>query len=283
MRKLVHVPGGLLPPLFVWFFGWTGAAAIALFLLAYLFVGWDAGRRGTRLPIIWAGIRQTRRATEAGPLTAVEFLVAAVVIGLLFPLPYFFAAMALLGVGDGAAALIGGRWGHRKLPWNPHKSWAGLGAGILLGTPASIGFGILGGQMQAAGYARVSNFAGPIPTWPVLPFLLLGFLAVLLLSRLVVEMGGPRYAHASGTDVVIAFSAALAPALAFLFLAPLTLTGPLLPPWGGHSNLVKGLLVAVPLLVMFAESLLRRHDNLWIPGLSAALSYLIVGLGARLG
>jgi uncharacterized protein (TIGR00297 family) len=43
------------------------------------------------------------------------------------------AGWGLLAFGDGAASLVGGAWGRRRLPWNPAKSWAGTTAFWLLG------------------------------------------------------------------------------------------------------------------------------------------------------
>lgn len=51
------------------------------------------------------------------------------------------AGWLLLAVGDGAATIVGRRWGKHKLPWNPEKSWAGSLAYCLAGTVAV--FGIL--------------------------------------------------------------------------------------------------------------------------------------------
>ncbi len=56
--------------------------------------------------------------------------------------------LMLLCGGDGLADLVGRRWGHRKLPWSPRKSWAG-----------SLGF-ILGGSAAAALVLAVYTWAG---------------------------------------------------------------------------------------------------------------------------
>lgn len=44
------------------------------------------------------------------------------------------AVWANLAVGDSLSNIVGRRWGHAKLPWNPVKSWAGLIAFWLAGT-----------------------------------------------------------------------------------------------------------------------------------------------------
>jgi len=279
VRKLMHVPGGLAPPLVVLVFGWTGAVALNVFLLAYFFVGWDLSRRGIRLPLLWALIVRTRRDDEREPLAAAEFQIALLALGLLFPLPYFFAAIALLGVGDGFASLAGQLLPRRPLPWNPRKTWAGLLVGTILGTAAYVAFAIIGGLMQARGYAHVSTLTGSSPTWVVLAFLPVGFLVLHGVTRLVVRAGwAERHANAHPRAIAAAFGIALAPTMAVLLVAPLVLGGPLLPTQGGHAPIVQAALVAVPVLVMFVESFLRRHDNLWVPILAATGAYALVGI-----
>jgi dolichol kinase len=279
VRKLLRIPGGLAPPVVVLVFGWTGAVAINIFLLAYFFTGWDLSRRGFRLPLLWALITRTRREHEPEPIAAAEFQVALLVLGVLFPLPYFFAAVALLGVGDGLASIAGQLLRGPRLPWNPRKTWAGLLVGAGAGTAAYVAFAITGGLMQAEGYARGSTLTGTPPTWWVLAFLPAGFLLLHAGARLAVRAGwATRHANAPPHVVVAAFAVALAPAVAFLLVGPLVLDGPILPTLGGHSGLVRAALVAVPVVVMVVESFLRRHDNLWVPGLTAAGAYVLVGV-----
>ena len=43
------------------------------------------------------------------------------------------AAWGLLAFGDGLATVVGTRFGRRKLPWNPDKSWAGSAAYLVAG------------------------------------------------------------------------------------------------------------------------------------------------------
>lgn len=48
------------------------------------------------------------------------------------------AGWGVLAFGDGFASLLGGRWGrHASLPWNPAKSWLGLGSFVAGGTCAA--------------------------------------------------------------------------------------------------------------------------------------------------
>ncbi len=279
-RKAFHIAAGITPPLWIVAFGWTGAGAIALFLMAYTAVAWDLSRRGVRLPILWHILRMTLRKGETAPVSALEFLAAIVLLGLLFPLPYFLGAIALLGVGDGAAALVGMRWGRHKLPWNPDKSWEGLAAGVAFGVPAFVGFGVIGGFLQRDGWAHVSSLQGLHPSWPAVALFLGGFPLLHVAARGWVAAGwGPRAANAPFKAVLAAFSVALAPALAWTLAAPIFLSGPILPTQGGHGPGTQAALLVVPVVAMLAESVARRHDNLLVPTTACVLAYLVVALG----
>lgn len=277
VRKAIHVPAGLAPAAFVWSFGWVGSCAIALFVLAYVVVGLDAHRRGLRLPIIGGGIDLTWSGGEGGPRGGLQFLGGILVLGLLFPLPYFLPAIALLGAGDGAAALAGTAWGRHRLPWNRKKSWEGLAAGILVGTPVAILFAVLGSRLDPQSHAL--PVASPSV---VVGFILAAYAAATLSLRVLVRAGlAPRSSNAPPAQVLAALAVSLAPAVAFLLTVPAWLEGPLLPLAGGHGRL-GFLLPWIPILVMFVESAINRNDNLWVPGLYAALSYVVAFLGNRL-
>lgn len=281
MRKLLHIPGGFAPPVAVALFGWSGATAVAVFLLAYLLVAWDLGRRGRFLPIAWALVRVTEREHEPEPIAATEFLVATLMLGLLFPLPYFFAAIALMGVGDGIAGIVGQTARVRNLPWNPGKTWAGLIAGAAAGTAAYVAFAIVGGQMQSAGFAAGRRLLEENPLWTVPAVLGGAFLALHAVAWTCSRMGWTeRRSNASPAIVAMAFFVALAPTVAILAVAPMFLDGPLLPTLGGHGPLGRGLLILAPIVGMLVESAVRRHDNLWVPVSSCVFAYgLVYALG----
>lgn len=59
---------------------------------------------------------------------------------LLYPLNIAAAAWALLALGDGASTYFGKRYGRKKLPWSPQKSYVGSLAFLLAATPASAFF-----------------------------------------------------------------------------------------------------------------------------------------------
>ncbi|MGH9380646.1 MAG: DUF92 domain-containing protein [Thermoanaerobaculia bacterium] len=91
----------------------------------------------------WLGSR-LRRPGETGFLWGPTAYAAAVAVLLVvfWHVPDVAAAgWLLLAVGDGAATVVGRRWGERKLPWNPDKSWAGSLAYWVAGAAAV--FGIL--------------------------------------------------------------------------------------------------------------------------------------------
>lgn len=106
---------------------------LALVLAALLFNAFVLPR--------WLG-RHLRRPSETGFLWGPTAYAAAVAMLLVvfWRAPDVAAACwLLLAVGDGAATVVGRRWGKRKLPWNPDKSWAGsvaywiAGAAVVLG------------------------------------------------------------------------------------------------------------------------------------------------------
>ncbi len=67
--------------------------------------------------------------------------------------PAAVAALMMLCGGDGLADIVGRRWGRVKLPWNPHKSWAGSAA-------FALGGGLLT-WLVAAAYVAAGVWPGP--------------------------------------------------------------------------------------------------------------------------
>lgn len=92
----------------------------------------------------WRAVRRAEDAGDAGRLTAIAGYAAGVLLTL-FCFPdrpeCGFAVLAVLAFGDGSATLFGkltaGTSLYARLPWNPAKSWAGLGAFLLCGTTAA--------------------------------------------------------------------------------------------------------------------------------------------------
>lgn len=283
LRKLLHAGGGFLPPVFVLAFGWSGAVAIAIFLLAYFALAWQSLRAGRLVPIAAAFIHRTSRNGSDAAEAAFEFLLAILVLGLLLPLPYFFASIALLGVGDTAASIVGRRWGRKRLPWNPQKSWVGLLAGLLFGIPAYVAFAIIGGQMMSAGWQEAQGIFGSPPSWLALAFIIVAFTLLHGVAAWGAKAGTwPRHANVKASQTLLHFLIAFTAAAAYLLLMPGTIAGPLLPTQGGHGSTLRGLLILAPVAGMLAETFCRRHDNLVVPGVAAGVAYGLVALANRL-
>lgn len=103
---------------------------LALVLVALLFNAFVLPR--------WFGGR-LRRPGERGVFWGPTWyaLSVALLLVMFWRLPDLAAAgWLLLAVGDGAATIVGRRWGKRKLPWNHVKSWAGSLAYWFMGSAA---------------------------------------------------------------------------------------------------------------------------------------------------
>lgn len=269
VRKAVHVPAGLVPAVFVVLFGYLGSVALAAYLAAYLGLGGVlAVRLHVRLPIVYAGIASTWRGHERFPVAAFEFLVAILVVGVVFPLPVFLAAVALLGVGDGAAAVVGLRWGTRPLPWNPRKTWQGLWAGMLLGAPAAAVMFVAGARVERM-LAGGTLLAGD-GTVNLALFAAVGTAGVFFGARAACRLGlATRHATAGVHETLMVVAAAALPALVVLRGPPGWFHAPIFT-WDVPVAVGVGLVLTVAPWVMLLESRLRRHDNIILPLAAAA-------------
>lgn len=147
-RKAIHL-GALLLPLGILVLGRT----VALWILAPLAVcavGLDLARQ--RIPAVhrviekaFASImRPEEQPPFGGPLVlngAVWMCLSAFACALLFPEPIAAAALAMLMVGDGAAAVVGRRYGRHRYPFSP-KSLEGtlafLATALLTAWPLTV-------------------------------------------------------------------------------------------------------------------------------------------------
>jgi dolichol kinase len=267
-RKLIHMLGGLGPPVAVVLFGWSGSVSILLFLLTYIVLGGALNLRGIRLPVIASLIENTQRHTERFPVTAVEFLSAVLVIGLLAPAAWFFPAIGVLAFGDGLAGLIGTHYGRHKLPWNPRKSWEGLGAGSVGGAAGVVLLAYVGDRVDRAGF-----YAEPLlgAHWlaPSL-FIVLAFALIVsghayMTKRAAYDLD--RQAPRRFT-LGAALTGLLLAAIPLVLVAVGTLeNGPVLgsSQAGAFSLGVATYGVAAAGITMVLETALRRHDNLTLP------------------
>lgn len=269
VRKLVHIPGGLLPPAFVLLFGYRGSVALAAMIVTYLGLGGMlAARWDRRLPIVYAGILSTRRPDERFPAAAFQFVVAILVVGLVFPLPVFLAAIALLAVGDGMAAVAGRRWGRTPLRWNPRKTREGLVVGILAGAPVAALYAAAGFRVEAAAGAW-AFWRGPEAS--LVLFVALGVPAVLVLGQLVAKaLGVPVRTNTRPVEVALVLAAAVLPMVTVLRAAGGFFAAPLLT-WPVGPGLAAGLALAWAPAALLAEAHVNRNDNLIVPLVFAVL------------
>jgi phytol kinase len=134
-RKLIHIGTG---PLFVLCWLLFTAAPASRYLAALVPLLFTL-----QFVLIGLGIVKDEASVQAMSRTGDrrEILKGPVYYGLVFVVmtilywlesPIGMVALMLMCGGDGLADVIGRRFGHRKLPWNPGKSWAGS-LGMLVG------------------------------------------------------------------------------------------------------------------------------------------------------
>lgn len=135
-RKIIHIGTG---PLFVlcWLFYSEAPTARYFAALVPLAITLQFFAIGTELIKDAAAVQSMTRQGEPaeilrGPL---YYGIAFVVCTVLFwrNSPVGILALMLMCGGDGLADIVGRWFGHRKLPFNPNKSWAGSAA-MLLGS-----------------------------------------------------------------------------------------------------------------------------------------------------
>jgi uncharacterized protein (TIGR00297 family) len=129
-RKLVHIGVGAFA-LLLRYLTWPEAAVMAA---AALLFNWQV------LPRL--GGRALWRETEHGAGYPIGILlyplsVLALVLAFREELWMVAAVWGLLAVGDGTATIVGQAVGGPRLPWNPHKSWSGFAAFVVLGGVAA--------------------------------------------------------------------------------------------------------------------------------------------------
>ena len=132
-RKAIHVGGMLVP--FISIQSGTAAAASLVAALSVLYLASEYARlQGRTLPII-SRITElaVRRSTESGQKMVVKaplYLAIGVTASLLiFPDPVSYAAIAVVTLGDGAASIVGRRYGRHGIP-GTGKTAEGSAAGF---------------------------------------------------------------------------------------------------------------------------------------------------------
>lgn len=135
-RKAVHVGCGLIALSFRWL-SWEQALLLALAAFAF---------NALLLPLLGGHALHRPGEKERGYAPGIllyPLAVAGLVLafgpwkGLVVPA----MGWALLAFGDGAASLVGMRWGRTPLPWNARKSWEGTLAHVVFGGGAAAAIG----------------------------------------------------------------------------------------------------------------------------------------------
>ena len=156
-RKLVHASMGVFAlalPFLLW---WQAAlCALAAFLHNWLVLPRVVGHR----------MRSAREGASDRGVLLYPVVVGALILVFWRDLSLAALGWGLLAGGDAAAGVAGMKWGRRRLPWNPRKTWAGL-VGAFLGA-------LVGGEvLYLAFLTRVftvplsSTEVGPVWTWLV--------------------------------------------------------------------------------------------------------------------
>lgn len=173
-RKALHlgalvIPAGLLGlgrATALWILGPLAAVAVTLDVLrlrvsaVHRFIGWVFA------PIM----RPEEQPPFGGPVVingATWMCVTAALCALLFPTPIAAASLAMLMVGDGAAAVVGRRFGRTRYPFS-EKSLEGSLAFFTTGFVAAIPFGTVGdGALSVPVLAAGALTAAVVEALPV--------------------------------------------------------------------------------------------------------------------
>lgn len=168
-RKLIHIGTG---PLFVLCWNLFSAQPYAPWLAALVPLAITA-----QFALVGFGLIKDEAAVKAmtrsgdpreilrGPLYyGLVFVVCTVIFWRHSPIGIL--ALMLMCGGDGLADVVGRRWGHTKLPFNPGKSWAGSAAMFVGGLAFALGFvavfNILGNFQPALDLTRTAGVIAAI-------------------------------------------------------------------------------------------------------------------------
>jgi dolichol kinase len=134
-RKAIHV-ASVAVPLGVWFAPRPVAAGVlvAVAIVALTVEALRSRHRATRYQFLRRTRTMLRPRERRGITGATWMAVAYAAAVIVFPTPVAVVAMLYNGLGDAAAALVGRRWGRRRLPSG--KSWEGAAAALAVGFTA---------------------------------------------------------------------------------------------------------------------------------------------------
>lgn len=132
-RKLVHVGSSAFALLLRWFTWWQGAlCAVAALIFNALILPRIGGR----------GIYREADHQRGYPIGIILYPISvfAVILFCWNRLYIAAAAWAIMAWGDGFASIFGMKYGTKKIPWNPNRSYAGSVAFFILGGAAAVAF-----------------------------------------------------------------------------------------------------------------------------------------------
>jgi uncharacterized protein (TIGR00297 family) len=130
-RQLLHLVVGLFALLLPWL-TWPQAALLAAGAVAFNLIVLPR-----IAPRVFRDSDQSRRWSSG--IVLYPFAVLGLILVFRSQLHLAATAWAILAAGDGMATLVGVNVRSTRLPWNRHKSVAGLAAFILFGTAAALG------------------------------------------------------------------------------------------------------------------------------------------------
>ncbi len=125
LRKAIHISGILLIPLLLWKREVFSLVCLAL-LAIYLFSEWCL-KKGFSLPLLTTLNLHSKRDHERDHLSkgAVFLLLSAAILPFLFGIQASAIGLSQTFIGDAFAGVLGKKFGHKKIPFSPEKSWAG--------------------------------------------------------------------------------------------------------------------------------------------------------------
>lgn len=175
-RKIIHIGTG---PIFVacWLlFNNTPSArylaALVPLAITLQFVLVGTGIIGDQAAVQAMSRTGDRREILRGPLFyGLSFVLITAIYW--YDSPVGIVALMLMCGGDGLADILGRRYGVRRLPWNPSKSWIGS-LGMLLG-------GLILSLAVLASYLAAGIFAGTLLLY-VLPVMLISLAGMIVES-----------------------------------------------------------------------------------------------------
>ncbi|MDD5501989.1 MAG: hypothetical protein PHH26_00815 [Candidatus Thermoplasmatota archaeon] len=276
-RKAIHIPTAILAPIVVFLFGYAGAEVLCISALAYIFVtGYFEKRHNIKMPVSSEAFEIASRGKELEfPLAQTLFLIAVLIIAIFLPFSLTFAALGVLGFGDGAAALGGMMFGDHKIPYNRKKSVEGSLIGTIVGFIGAILLGWAGIWFDYTNTAK--PLFGLIPqlngTWmPILILIFGAYLLVLLWIEIFEFFAKKRYdRRAAFTGISLSLLIGLA--LFGIFLA-FGMDTPIFAE--ALKSIVAAKAAKLPFVYlvgtisgMIAESAAGKTDNLLVPLVSA--------------